>query len=174
MIKNPGKQMRSVWSILTPSKNEKIHGKHPTQKPLKLLDRIVLASTNPGDVMLDPFCGSSTTGVSAILNNRKFIGIDLDKEFLENLSVPRLVDAEKEMNLRELENKFFEEYQMPPDFFSKSLLLVHFHSLLIEDPVALIMNYLLIFRSTSEASIPSIIKAYHTLITNYETTENIS
>jgi hypothetical protein len=78
------------------------------------------------------------------------------------------------MNLRELENKFFEEYQMPPDFFSKSLLLVHFHSLLIEDPVALIMNYLLIFRSTSEASIPSIIKAYHTLITNYETTENIS
>jgi hypothetical protein len=84
------------------------------------------------------------------------------------------VDHEKEMNLRELENKFFEEYQMPPDFFSKSLLLVHFHSLLIEDPVALIMNYLLIFRSTSEASIPSIIKAYHTLITNYETTENIS
>jgi site-specific DNA-methyltransferase (adenine-specific) len=100
MIKNPGKQMRSVWSIITPSKNEKIHGKHPTQKPLKLLDRIVLASTNPGDVILDPFCGSSTTGVSAILNNRKFIGIDLDKEFLENLSVPRLVDAEKEMNLR--------------------------------------------------------------------------
>ncbi|TSA21085.1 MAG: site-specific DNA-methyltransferase [Actinomycetales bacterium] len=100
MIKNPGKQMRSVWSIITPSKNEKIHGKHPTQKPLKLLDRIVLASTNLGDVILDPFCGSSTTGVSAILNNRKFIGIDLDKEFLENLSVPRLVDAEKEMNLR--------------------------------------------------------------------------
>ena len=100
MIKNPGKQMRSVWSIITPSKSEKIHGKHPTQKPLKLLDRIVSASTNPGDVVLDPFCGSSTTGVSAILNHRKFIGIDLDEKFLTELSVPRLSDAEKEINLR--------------------------------------------------------------------------
>lgn len=100
MIKNPGKQMRSVWSIITPSKNEKIHGKHPTQKPLKLLDRIVLASTNPGDVVLDPFCGSSTTGVSAVVNRRKFIGIDLDEKFLKEMSVPRLIDAEKEVNLR--------------------------------------------------------------------------
>lgn len=100
MIKNPGKQMRSVWSIITPSKSEKIHGKHPTQKPLKLLERIVCASTNPGDVVLDPFCGSSTTGVSAILNHRKFIGIDLDQNFLTELSIPRLSDAEKEINLR--------------------------------------------------------------------------
>jgi site-specific DNA-methyltransferase (adenine-specific) len=100
IIKNAGKQMRSVWSIITPSKSEKIYGKHPTQKPLKLLDRIVLSSTNPGDVILDPFCGSSTTGVSAILNNRKFIGIDLDDKFLSELSEPRLSDAEKEVNLR--------------------------------------------------------------------------
>ena len=100
MIKNPGKQMRSVWSIITPSKSEKLYGKHPTQKPLKLLDRIVLSSTNPGDVVLDPFCGSSTTGVAAILNNRKFIGIDLDDKFLTDLSAPRLTDAEKEVNLR--------------------------------------------------------------------------
>jgi site-specific DNA-methyltransferase (adenine-specific) len=100
MIKNPGKQMRSVWSIITPSKSEKLHGKHPTQKPLKLLDRIVLSSTNPGDVVLDPFCGSSTTGVAAILNNRKFIGIDLDDKFLTDLSAPRLTDAEKEVNIR--------------------------------------------------------------------------
>ena len=100
MIKNPGKQMRSVWSIITPSKSEKLYGKHPTQKPLKLLDRIVLSSTNPGDVVLDPFCGSSTTGVAAILNNRKFIGIDLDDKFLTDLSTPRLTDAEKDVNLR--------------------------------------------------------------------------
>ena len=100
MIKNPGKQMRSVWSIITPSTSEKLYGKHPTQKPLKLLDRIVLSSTNPGDVVLDPFCGSSTTGVAAILNNRKFIGIDLDDKFLTDLSAPRLTDAEKEVNLR--------------------------------------------------------------------------
>lgn len=92
--------MRSVWSIITPSKFEKKYGKHPTQKPLKLLDRIVLSSTNPGDLILDPFCGSATTGVSAILNNRKFIGIDLDDKFLTDLSIPRLGDAEKEMNLR--------------------------------------------------------------------------
>jgi site-specific DNA-methyltransferase (adenine-specific) len=100
IIKNPGKQMRSVWSIITPSKSEKLYGKHPTQKPLKLLDRIVLSSTNPRDVVLDPFCGSSTTGVAAILNNRKFIGIDLDDKFLTDLSAPRLTDAEKEVNLR--------------------------------------------------------------------------
>jgi hypothetical protein len=82
-----------------------------------------------------------------------------------------VVDHKNELNSPELENKFYEEYQMPPHFFSKSLLLVHFHSLLIEDPVALIMNYLLIFRSTSEASVPSILKAYHTLISNHEAPE---
>ena len=94
-IKNPGKQMRSVWSITTPSASEKLHGKHPTQKPLALLDRVVLSSTKPGDVVLDPFCGSATTGVSCLLNNRKFIGIDSDSNFLNNLAIPRLKDAKK-------------------------------------------------------------------------------
>lgn len=93
-IKKPGKQMRSVWSITTPGKSEKIHGKHPTQKPLTLLDRIVLASTNPGDVILDPFSGSATTGVAAILNDRKYIGIDLDEDFIDKLAIPRIKDAE--------------------------------------------------------------------------------
>ena len=63
-MKNPGKQMRSVWSIATPPKGEKEHGKHPTQKPLSLLERIVLASTKEGAVVLDPFAGSSTTGLA--------------------------------------------------------------------------------------------------------------
>jgi site-specific DNA-methyltransferase (adenine-specific) len=94
-IKNPGKQMRTVWSITTPSASEKIHGKHPTQKPLALLDRIILSSTNPGDVVLDPFCGSATTGVSALLNKRKFIGVDSDEHYLAKLATPRLKDAEK-------------------------------------------------------------------------------
>jgi site-specific DNA-methyltransferase (adenine-specific) len=94
-IKNPGKQMRSVWSITTPGKSEKVHGKHPTQKPLNLLDRIVIASTNPGDVILDPFSGSATTGISAIKNGRKYIGIDLDTKFIDTLAVPRIKDAEK-------------------------------------------------------------------------------
>lgn len=99
-IKNPGKQMRSVWSITTPGKSEKIHGKHPTQKPLALLDRIILASSNPGDVVLDLFCGSATTGVAAILNGRKFIGIDADETYLDKYSIPRLKDAEQDKNSR--------------------------------------------------------------------------
>lgn len=92
-IKNPGKQMRSVWSITTPSSSEKIHGKHPTQKPLALLDRVVISSTNPGDIILDPFCGSATTGVSALANGRKFIGIDMDENYLTKLAIPRLKDV---------------------------------------------------------------------------------
>ena len=78
-----GKQMRSVWAITTPKKEEKIFGKHPTQKPLELLKRIVLASTNKGNIILDPFTGSSTTGLAACFYNRKFIGIDTEKEYLD-------------------------------------------------------------------------------------------
>lgn len=87
-IKKPNKQMRSVWVIGTPKSDEKAFGKHPTQKPLSLLERIVLASTNKGDVVLDPFTGSSTTGIAAVKNGRKFIGIDTEKKFLD-LSVKR-------------------------------------------------------------------------------------
>jgi site-specific DNA-methyltransferase (adenine-specific) len=89
-IKNPNKQMRSVWSITGPSKKEKVFGKHPTQKPVMLLERVVLASSLPGDLVLDPFCGSGTTGVAALLHGRRFIGIDTDKGFLRDLAIPRL------------------------------------------------------------------------------------
>lgn len=91
IIKNDGKQMRSVWSISTPSKSEKEFGKHPTQKPLKLLERIILSSTNESDIVLDPFTGSSTTGVIAKKYKRKFVGIDKEKEYLE-LSIKRLMN----------------------------------------------------------------------------------
>jgi site-specific DNA-methyltransferase (adenine-specific) len=90
-IKKPGKQMRSVWAIGYPKPGEKKHGKHPTQKPVELLKRIVLASTNKGDVVLDPFTGSSTTGLAAAAHGRKFIGIDLEKNYLD-LSVKRFQD----------------------------------------------------------------------------------
>ena len=86
--------MRSVWSINPPKSEEKKYGKHPTQKPLDLLKRIVLASTNKGDIILDPFTGSSTTGVASILNGRKFIGIDMEKDYLE-LSKKRFNDLKK-------------------------------------------------------------------------------
>ena len=95
IIKNHGKQMRSVWSIVTPGGWEKRHGKHPTQKPEALLDRIVRSSTNPGDVILDPFCGSATTGVVALREGRKFIGIDKDESYLTNYATPRLSDEVK-------------------------------------------------------------------------------
>lgn len=87
-LKKPNLQMRSVWAINTPKATEKTFGKHPTQKPFDLLRRIVLASTNPGDIILDPFTGSSTTGLAAFFYERKFIGIDIEEKYL-NLSVKR-------------------------------------------------------------------------------------
>jgi len=90
-IKKPNMQMRSVWAVGTPKPDEKKFGKHPTQKPLELLKRIVLASTNKGDIVLDPFAGSSTTGIAAVSNGRKFIGVDLEKNYLE-LSRKRFLD----------------------------------------------------------------------------------
>lgn len=78
-----------IWTITTPKRNEKVFGKHPTQKPVALLERIVLASTAVDDLILDPFTGSSTTGVVAIKYKRRFIGIETDAEYLD-LSVKRL------------------------------------------------------------------------------------
>lgn len=92
VIKKPNKQMRSVWAINTPKKEEKLFGKHPTQKPLALMERIILACSNKGDLILDPFCGSATTGVAARRLGRDFVGIDADREFLEKLARPRLAD----------------------------------------------------------------------------------
>lgn len=94
-IKKEGKQMRSVWAIGTPRLNEKKFGKHPTQKPMSLLERVVVASTKKGDVILDPFTGSSTTGLAASTFGRKFIGVDLEKEYLD-LSVKRYKDFKKQ------------------------------------------------------------------------------
>lgn len=95
-MKNPGTQMRSVWSINTPRQSEKAHGKHPTQKPLDLLQRIVLASTPPGASILDPFAGSSTTGIAAaLIGDRDFTGIEKDKKYID-LSIKRHRDLVKD------------------------------------------------------------------------------
>ncbi len=80
---NPGKQMRSVWSIPTTPQREKTFGKHPTQKPLELLMRLIALCTKQGDLVLDPFVGSGTTGVAAVTLGRKFIGIDLSDEHIQ-------------------------------------------------------------------------------------------
>ena len=86
---NGGKQMKDVWSGSLIQKKEKTEGYHPTQKPLYLLERIIQASTSEGELILDPFCGSSTTGVAAKRLGRKYIGIDNVQEYIE-LSIRRL------------------------------------------------------------------------------------
>ena len=81
---NDGKQMKSVWEFKAAPAREKQHGKHPTQKPVELIDRCLRAATNPGDIVLDPFAGSGSTGVAAVAIGRKFIGIEKGKRFHVN------------------------------------------------------------------------------------------
>lgn len=80
---NGGTQMRDVWRLPTVGMWEKSFGKHPTQKPLCVLSRLILASTEAGAWVLDPFAGSSTTGIAANLFNRRFLGIEQELQFLE-------------------------------------------------------------------------------------------
>ena len=87
--------MKDVWTGSLTKPSEKVEGKHPTQKPEYLLERIILASTEKGQVILDPFCGSGTTGVEAVRYRRKFIGIDVSKKFLE-ISKKRLEKIAKD------------------------------------------------------------------------------
>lgn len=96
---NGGKQMRDVWHLPAIGRWEKTCGKHPTQKPLPLLARLIAASTQPGEWILDPFNGSGTTGIAANLLKRKYLGIDMSPEFLEisklrrmELNNPRIFD----------------------------------------------------------------------------------
>jgi site-specific DNA-methyltransferase (adenine-specific) len=92
---NFGKQMKSVWRIAAPNGEEKDLGKHPTQKPVALLERIILASSSEGDLIFDPFSGSSTTGVAAIRLKRRFVGCELEPDFL-TLSIKRIERAIQE------------------------------------------------------------------------------
>ncbi len=87
---NGGKQMTDVWRLPAIGQWEKSCGKHPTQKPLRLLTRIILASTNPGDWVLDPFCGSGTTGIAANLCGRRFAGIERELNFCEIAKARRM------------------------------------------------------------------------------------
>ena len=95
---NGGKQMRDLWSIAerpdpdgaqvvwaipTPGPREKVHGRHPTQKPLALLERLVAASAAPGDLVLDPFAGSGTSGVAALRAGCRFLGVEREAAYLD-------------------------------------------------------------------------------------------
>ena len=107
---NGGTQMTDVWRIPAVGRWEKNQGKHPTQKTLRLLYRIILASTNEGDTILDPFSGSGTTGIAANLLGRKYIGIEQDKTFCE-LSLSRRAALEDPEERKQLYNKMRENPQ---------------------------------------------------------------
>lgn len=92
---NADKQMKDVWRLPAVAKWEKSCGKHPTQKPLALLAQIILASTKKDGVILDPFAGSSTTGIASNVLGRRFIGIDQESEYLK-LSQARYQDLQNE------------------------------------------------------------------------------
>jgi site-specific DNA-methyltransferase (adenine-specific) len=87
---NGNKQMTDVWQLPAIAAWEKSCGKHPTQKPLSLLSRIIQASTEPGGWVLDPFSGSATTGIAANLLGRNYLGLELESEFLEMGKARRL------------------------------------------------------------------------------------
>ena len=89
---NGGKQMKSVWKFPAAGKDEKVHGKHPTQKPVALIERCLRASTNPGDLVLDPFAGTAATGVAALTSGRNFTGFEQESEYTK-IAGKRLKDA---------------------------------------------------------------------------------
>lgn len=130
---NGGTQMKDVWHLPAIGKWEKSCGKHPTQKPLALLSRIILASTYKSAWILDPFTGSSTTGIAANILNRKFLGIDTNEDYL-NISINRKNEIDNSVTqelYKKKINGFIDngqltsilvrepesEYLLEPDFF---------------------------------------------------------
>lgn len=109
---NGGTQMRDLWTLPAIAKWEKSCGKHPTQKPLPLLARIILASTTPAAWILDPFTGASTTGIASSLLDRQFLGIDKEIEFLE-LSKKRREEID-DAQIREEYKKRIYKYSNKP------------------------------------------------------------
>jgi len=99
--RNPSAQVSSVWSIPSVPQKEKLHGYHPTQKPLRLVRRAIVASSREGDLIFDPFCGSGTTGVAAKELGRFFVGAEKEEEYA-GLAERRIGAAERGGVLREL------------------------------------------------------------------------
>ena len=119
---NGDKQMKDVWKLPAIAPWEKSCGKHPTQKPLSVLTRLILASTKPNEWILDPLTGSSTTGIAANLANRRFLGIDQEEEYL-TISKNRKLEIE--------DNKISSKYRQKIEGFSDKKQLELF---LVEEP----------------------------------------
>ncbi|ENB6312145.1 site-specific DNA-methyltransferase [Campylobacter coli] len=94
---NSNKQMRDVWAFNAIAPWEKTNGKHPTQKPLALLTRLISMASDESSLICDPFSGSSTTGIAANLLNRQFIGFEKENEFI-NISIARKKELENNFN----------------------------------------------------------------------------
>jgi site-specific DNA-methyltransferase (adenine-specific) len=99
--REPSTQMSSVWRIPAVSKREKAHGYHPTQKPLRIVRRALLASTREGDLVFDPFSGSGTTAVAAKELNRFFVGAEMEEEYA-GLAERRIRETSRGDLLREI------------------------------------------------------------------------
>ena len=115
---NNNKQMTDVWQLPAIGRWEKSCGKHPTQKPLSILARIIQASTKQNAWILDPFSGSATTGIAACLLGRKYLGLEIEENFLmigrqrreeiENLSIrENYLERLAKMKIASLDNKSF-------------------------------------------------------------------
>ena len=114
---NGNKQMTDVWQLPAIGKWEKSCGKHPTQKPLGVLARLILASTKPGSWILDPFSGSATTGIAASLLGRKYLGLEVEEEFL-SISKARREEIENiQVRSEYLERLAKAKNILPPDDF---------------------------------------------------------
>lgn len=109
---NDGKQMTDVWRLPAIARWEKTCGKHPTQKPLALLTRIILASTDEHDWILDPFAGSSTTGIAANLCRRRFLGIEKEEQF-SLLSKERRNEIDNSDTLKQFKDKLSDLTYLP-------------------------------------------------------------
>ena len=110
---NGDKQMTDVWSLPAIGKWEKTCGKHPTQKPLGVLARVIQASTRPGAWVLDPFCGSATTGIATSLLGRKFLGLEIEYEFL-SMSKARREEIENIQVRSEFLERLVKAKAIPP------------------------------------------------------------
>ncbi len=104
---NPSSQVSSVWRIPTVPIREKRMGHHPTQKPLRLVRRALLASTREGELVFDPFTGSGTTAVAAKELNRAFVGAELEEGYAK-LAAQRIRTTKRGSILREISKRFWD------------------------------------------------------------------
>jgi site-specific DNA-methyltransferase (adenine-specific) len=116
---NGGKQMKNVWRFMTPSKEEKAYGKHPTQKPVALIERCLRASTTKTDSIFDPFSGSATTGVAALHLGRTFIGIEREDTFAQ-IAVQRLCAADQSLYADPMQERSGIEHPAPSPLPAKN------------------------------------------------------